>query len=281
MSMAEVSQQAAPSLSFTVEGRQIDVELPPPGRSPSVIVLGLPKAGSTLLHGMMEQMADEAGLTYFALAQKMYTSGVLPPQVPAEATKLFVPQGYLFGGFRGVPPEVALPTWASGKTILLVRDPRDMLTSLYFSQAYSHRPPGGEEDGAARQQFDKQRAEAQAMPIDDFALERFKRIVALYRQIGRKLQGVKHKTYRYEDVIFDKANWLKDIIKTLELSVSDDWIAANVAKFDVIPDEERPDKHVRRVTPGDFKEKLKPETIAKLDRAFADIYESYGYARGI
>jgi len=277
--MTAATTAEAPALSFEVEGRAIEVELPPPGRAPSVMVLGLPKAGSTLLHGMMEAIAGPSGLTYFALAQKMYTSGVLPPQVPAEATKLFVPDGYLFGGFRGVPPQVEMPKWAPGRTILLVRDPRDMLTSLYFSHAFSHRPPGGEEDGAARQQFDKQRAEAQALSVDDFALDRFRRILSLYKQIGRKLARVDHKVYRYEDVIFDKANWLKDIVKTLKLSAGDDWVDANVARFDVVPQEERPDKHVRRVTPGDFKEKLKPQTIAKLDRAFADIYGKYGYDR--
>lgn len=279
MSDAAMADAPVGSMSFSVEGRTIDVALPPPGPNASVMVLGLPKAGSTLLHGMMESMSGPAGLTYFALAQKMYTSGVLPPQVPAAVSSIFVPKGYLFGGFRGVPPAVELPKWASGRTILLVRDPRDMLTSLYFSHAFSHRPPGGEEDGRARQQFEKQRAEAQALPIDAFALDRHRRIVSVYRQVGKKLARVGHKTYRYEDVIFDKSNWLKDIIKTLGLSVGEDWVDANIARFDVVPKDEHPDKHIRRVTPGDFKEKLKPETIAKLDRAFADIYREYGYVR--
>lgn len=279
MSAATTAEAPGKSLTFDVEGRTIEVELPPPGSAPSVMVLGLPKAGSTLLHGMMESLAEPAGLTYFALAQKMYTSGVLPPQVPAEASSLFVPEGYLFGGFRGVPPAIELPSWSAGRTILLVRDPRDMMTSLYFSHAFSHRPPGGEEDGAARQQFEKQRAEAQATSIDDYVLERHKRIVNLYRQMKRKLARISHKTYRYEDVIFEKTSWLKDIVKTLGLRVGEDWIDANVARFDVVPQQENPDKHIRRVTPGDFQDKLKPETIAKLDDAFAEIYRDHGYAR--
>ena len=277
MSMAAVSPKAAtaPSMSFTIEGRQIDVRLPPPGPSSSVVVLGLPKAGSTLLHGMMENMARDLGLTYFALAQQMYTSGVLPPQVPPEVSQVFVPEGYLFGGFRGVPPKVELPTWASGRTILLVRDPRDMLTSLYFSHAMSHGAPGG--DGAAKARFEQQRAEAQAQSIDDFALERSKLVAHIYRLIDKKLKNIDHKVYRYEDVIFEKVDWLRDIATYLKLPISDGMITDTIAKYDIVPSKESPDKHIRRVTPGDFESKLQPETIRQLDEAFADIYQRYGY----
>lgn len=44
------------------------------------------------------------------------------------------------------------------------------------------------------------------------------------------------------------------------------------------PAQERPDKHVRRVTPGDHREKLQPATIARLNEAFGDVLERFGYS---
>jgi hypothetical protein len=37
--------------------------------------------------------------------------------------------------------------------------------------------------------------------------------------------------------------------------------------------------HVRHVTPGDFRNKLRPETIARLDEVFAEALARLGYAR--
>jgi hypothetical protein len=39
------------------------------------------------------------------------------------------------------------------------------------------------------------------------------------------------------------------------------------------PAQERPDKHVHRVTPGDHREKFQPTTIARLNEAFGDVLE--------
>jgi hypothetical protein len=36
--------------------------------------------------------------------------------------------------------------------------------------------------------------------------------------------------------------------------------------------------HMRKVTPGDYREKLRPETIAELNRRFSEVLDALGYS---
>jgi hypothetical protein len=49
-------------------------------------------------------------------------------------------------------------------------------------------------------------------------------------------------------------------------------------RFDIFPGQEDPSAHIRKVTPGDYKQKLKPETIAQLNDFFQDILSRYQYS---
>ena len=45
----------------------------------------------------------------------------------------------------------------------------------------------------------------------------------------------------------------------------------------VIPNKENIHKHLRKGQPGDYRSKLKPETIEYLDEKFAPILSRFGY----
>ncbi|MBA3812152.1 MAG: hypothetical protein H0X27_11035, partial [Caulobacteraceae bacterium] len=137
-------------IAFEVGGHRCALAIPPPGDPGvgTVFLLGLPKAGSTLLARLMTPVVRSAGLTYVAVQDALHGLGVPPGDYPAEVNRAFQPNGYAFGGFRSLPGALALPPYACDRTVLLVRDPRDMLTSLYFSLALSHAPPGGGAGGA-------------------------------------------------------------------------------------------------------------------------------------
>ena len=49
------------------------------------------------------------------------------------------------------------------------------------------------------------------------------------------------------------------------------------AQNDIRPVEEDMSKHIRKGTPGDHREKLQKETIAKLNDIFRDTCSFYGY----
>ncbi len=273
------SPDPARAIAFELNGRQFTFRLPDPGdrEIASVFLVGLPKAGSTLLNRLMQPITAAAGLSFVGLQETMYTMGVAPREIPAAVNAAFSPTGYVYGGFRSLPGGFAIPAFAADRTILLVRDPRDMLTSLYFSLASSHRPPGTAVGETLATAFKEQRDEANRTSIDAFALEKADIVSGQFRRVAQRLSGVPHKLYRYEDVVFEKMSWARSMIDYLGLSVPVSAIEKAVEDNDLRPDLEDPTRHVRKVVPGDHREKLRAETILQLNSRFEPILRRYHY----
>lgn len=158
---------------------------------------------------------------------------------------------------------------------MLVRDPRDALTSLYYSVAYSHVPPGTAESSRLLESFEARRARALSLAIDEFVMQE---APGQARLIKRTLANApRHRRYRYEDVIFDKPAWVADMVDYLRLSLPQRQVEAIVARNDVVPEEDAPNEHIRHVTPGDHRDKLKPETIVFLNKRLEGVLQSLGY----
>jgi hypothetical protein len=87
------------------------------------------------------------------------------------------------------------------KTICLIRDPREMLVSGYYSCAYSHGLSG--ETGIRARQIEN-RESALSMGINGFALAGFERLKpALERMRGILEHNPNAVPLRYEDMIDD------------------------------------------------------------------------------
>ncbi|GAB5377666.1 MAG: hypothetical protein AcusKO_41280 [Acuticoccus sp.] len=82
---------------------------------------------------------------------------------------------------------------------------------------------------------------------------------------------------RYEDVIFQKAVFARDIAAVLSAEVAPQRLDAIAAQNDVRPDEERPTEHIRQVRPGNFAEHLSQEAQDYLRTKFAPIFARFGY----
>lgn len=235
----------------------------------SIFIVGLIKSGSTLLNRLMRPLSEAAGFHFNAPANDFRRKGL----ELRDAKVTFDPVGQAYGGFRHLP--WPLPDFAANRTVLLVRDPRDALTSLYFSVAYSHGPPGSTDTTLLLRKFEARRAKARAMTIDAFVLDEVGAFAALAEKTIDHIPA--HRLYRYEDVVFDKLPWTLDMLDYFGLSVPERRVAAIVGRNDVRPSEEDPQAHVRRVTPGDHREKLKPQTIAALDHRLAPLLRRFGY----
>jgi hypothetical protein len=266
-------------IGFELDGCPFSFRTAHPGDTsiPSIFLVGLPKAGSTLLNRVMRPIAAAAGLSFVGLQETMFSMGVAPQDIPSAVNAAFAPTGYAFGAFRSLPGAFELPAYAAGRTILLVRDPRDMLTSLYFSVARSHRPPGNAVGGELAADFEERRRETMGMSIDAFALARAPVVVDQYGKVTGKLSAIDHRLYRYEDIIFDKLSWTRDMMAYLDLTAPAGVVESAVAANDVRPRVEDPAQHVRKVDPGDHREKLRPETIAELDALFEPILRRHHY----
>ncbi|MBA3810890.1 MAG: hypothetical protein H0X27_04445 [Caulobacteraceae bacterium] len=235
----------------------------------SIFIVGLVKSGSTLLNRIMRPLCQTAGLRFSAPANDARQRGI----ELADVEVTFEPEGQAYGGFRNLP--WPLPDFAANRTVFLVRDPRDALTSLYYSVAYSHGAPGSTDGTAMLERFERRRAKVRAMTIDAFVLGEAAALARLIEKTLGRLPA--HRRYRYEDVIFDKQAWALDMLGYLGLSVSERRVAKVVGRNDLVPAREDPQAHIRRVTPGDHRAKLQARTIAGLDDRLAGVLERLGY----
>ena len=184
----------------------------------------------------------------------------------------------LYYGFRNLPPMFRDPAADIGsmRFVLLVRDPRDALVSEYFSfgtKAGSHVAPKNNP-----QAFLARKAATDDIGIDDYVLKsaaNLNRKLADYRDNMNFDLGLLR---RYEQVFFDKQTFLAEIFDHFGIEVPEKVIATVAARHDIRPEQEDPTKHIRKGLPGDHQEKLRPETIARLNDIFRDVGAFYGYS---
>ncbi len=155
------------------------VRLPPAtGTRSSVLAFSIWKAGSSLLYALLRELCPHAGLTYFGLDDELFEQDSF--KRPLDVGSVFVDRGYCYGGFRCFP-FYPVPILESARTIWLVRDPRDMLVSLYV-----------------------ERERAKTMSTDEWVGENY--AAPLLSLEGCFAQGFTRRSnvaiYRYEDVIF-------------------------------------------------------------------------------
>ena len=245
----------------------------------SVLSFSLPKAGSVMLENIMVDLARKAGLGYFSLETALFERGVAVDDTPKQASKLFFPAGYCYGGFRRLPTSFDIPILGTSKKILLIRDPRDMLVSLYFSITKSHAPPGTDAGGEALERFERDRAKVSETPIDVFMRHRAERFSKLYLSYDRILDDPSLRVYRYEDVLYEKRRWVADICEWFDWDIAENARNKIADAHDLIPGSENPGEHVRRAHPGDHREKLDEKTISFLNDLLAPILDRHGYER--
>jgi hypothetical protein len=179
--------------------------------------------------------------------------------------------------------------------ILHLRDPRDVLVSMYYSYCFIH---AGEIAGNTGY-----RKEIAERGIDDFVLGKASdrsgsypgdygtgghledvigNMPKRYADYTDKLLGKPNVTLvKYEEMVTNYRAWLEKFIRPFALKdegrVVDELVSMAPRLFpkrsqDVM-------NHLRHVTPGDYRNKLKPETIRQLDAIFAGTLDALGYER--
>lgn len=254
----------------SMQGQVFDVALPVPrSGQKSGYAFAFAKSGSTLLNNLIVTYCTSCDIPTFSLFDSAFANGVPTHQIGDDAMACFAPSGVIYTGFRHYPRfDLDLDDC---NVLLLVRDPRDMLVSMYFSVARSHVIPKRHE------RLKRERAKAASLTIDEFVLSRasiFSRIHAVYQ---KKLPLERIKVYRYEDVVFEKRAWLADIVASLDLPVDRDLIDMVVERFDIVPQTEDDREHIRQVYPGDHRVKLEQATIERLNEQLAGFLSSYDY----
>ena len=265
------------------DGRVI-FALPPtkaPGRE-SVIYFTLPKSGSVMLTQFMAQLCPEVGLTRVYIEGKFFELGIRGDffqsskrqnVAPASTSAIYLDKGYCYGS-PILPLAYDIPILGKVKAILLVRDPRDMLVSLYYSFGESHPTPG-----KASEVIRETRELARRVGIDEYVIHEAPRYARMLRQYHEKVvSSPLTKVFRYEDVVYDKAKWISEICAHFGWDVPLETQEAFAKSADVFPAQEKPEEHIRQVHPGNYKKKLHPTTITQLDEVLSDAMAPFGYA---
>ena len=256
-----------------------------------IVVFTLHKSASMFIHGQCELLSKMAGLTYHS--PNLKDSGLSARSLLTDKNLWSVRRGC----FAPIRFFVDIPRLPDYQVILHLRDPRDVLVSMFYSYCFIH---AGEV--AANTGYRKAVAER---GIDDFVLakasDRSREIRGDYGTGGHieDLVGNLPRRYRdyldrlvgkpnvtlvsYEEMVTNYPAWLRKFIAPFPIPVPeksrliDDLTAQTPLLFpkreqDVL-------HHVRHVSPGDYRIKLKPSTIRHLDEIFADTLERLGYEK--
>lgn len=187
-----------------------------------------------------------------------------------DALICFQKEGYIYTGFRHYP-SFELRLTDQSPIAILVRDPRDMLVSLYYSVRDSHEIPSGHEH------LTQERQKSKGAVVDEWVSGNFLPYIDAFNQYQERLKGLPVVTFRYEDVIYDREAWLSALVNCLGLPFDKGVVKRVAATHEKVPKAESPADHIRQVHPGDHRRKLRGDTIGFLTERLEEFLRFYGY----
>jgi len=232
----------------------------------SVLFLTMHKAGSVLMGNTLLQ--NMVGLEHCDYTAKVFLG--------EEIKKIeFHKKGYVYGPIRinlanssDEYTKVVELVCNQGflktrKVIFMVRDPRDILVSSYFSFAYSHKARPGEEES-----FEKMRNVIKETKIDEYVLENASALNSRFEIMHNLISyTASHIVIRYEDMINEYEKFINKISEIVSLNPE----VIEKLKMESRPlDKENIMNHKRSGKPGGYKNHLKCETINSLNQILKD-----------
>ena len=240
--------------------------------NPSIIHFTVHRCASQFILNIFKIIEEDSDMTHIQLEGYFWFGG----QRYERSKEVYKRFGYMYGPFYGMDKEeltIPIANLNDFKIFLMLRDPRDVLTSYYLYQAHSTY------ENPAKQEFLKERnKEVQAKSIDTWVLEKAPLFKARYEEYLKKLHGKPNVLFlKYEDMIADFDHWISRLIEFSGLKLRDKTIESikKTADFKVAKEDKA--SHKRQVTPGDHKRKLKDETIKVLNVQFENILQAFQY----
>jgi hypothetical protein len=263
---------------------------------PSLVFCSLARCGSTFAGYVLHQLAERSGMTPFDLdgyvfnlpirtptdrmAAVLVDQGIkhslAPPALQEQFAALIRPSGALYGPFRHSAVLNYLPALESLKILILLRDPRDALTSRYYWSAFGQNRRAFPN---LRENVRQKNTKYDYSSVDTYVLSRSFDYLKEYKAYCAYLAANPNSTLtRYEDMIADFQGWLRIVRTILGLPLNRRALSQITKQVTLGAVAEDATAHKRQVIPGDHRRKLKPETIARLNELFHDEMEFLGYA---
>ncbi|MEM9904052.1 MAG: sulfotransferase domain-containing protein [Cyanobacteria bacterium P01_D01_bin.44] len=186
---------------------------------------------------------------------------------------VFYPEGMLYSPLRKYVPVPEIDQYC---ILLMLRDPRDVIVSEYFSVAYSHVLSPHK---MRKEELLNRRSQVQKMTVDEYALEKAKHYQQVYSEYCNHLIKAQNiKFLRYEDFMQNFNFWIQQLEDCLKISISEEdrdrLYELKGGDAEII---ENKLKHIRKGTPGDYKNKLTEETQDFLNSKFKEILLTLNY----
>ncbi|UCC39016.1 MAG: sulfotransferase domain-containing protein [Candidatus Aminicenantes bacterium] len=246
----------------------------------SIIFFTVHKAGSSFIGSILKKIVIEAGLTPVDLDGYFFNLGKGDAWEGGGRINrkiYYCPNGYSYGPFRSFNQGIS--NLDDYKIILVLRDPRDVIVSSYYS-LYSHAFLIGE--GKKKQKIRMNRREDKwRCGIDQFVINKLKSRPSYldnYYKYYFSLIGKPNVLFlKYENMVTDFETWLDKLLKFLDLNTSPHLKDEIINLSDLEVGRDNIYKHKRQVLPGDHRLKLKKETIEILNSESQEILELFDY----
>lgn len=233
------------------------------------------KCASSLFSGYVLKNVD--GLRHVDYAKKIYRSGAINSLV-------FDKTGFVYGPLRlsidpVLPAQKRLLEIITDSdfvrhkiAVFLVRDPRDILVSAYYSFGYTHRLARVNEIRARQEQL---RYEIQSKTLDEYVLDSADSILRNFEIADRLRKAcTRSVVLKYEDMIEDWDTFVNDFTKYMSVN---QMVLTQI--YEKTRPREREDISSRRRSGqvAGFRSKLKEDTIASINCTFNDILQRFEY----
>lgn len=264
---------------FRVERELLEGIRAPKSDRSSVIHFSMNKAATQYTKDILVQCAQENGMTpahfneYAFYTQLPYLTGLSRDEMK-DYRHIFQPHGYLYTAFGGFVQ--GIENLEDYRVVLMVRDPRDVLVSWYYSLAYSHSIPPA--SSSRHQEYLRKRKEARKMTVDEHVLSKSDRMLTIYNNYLEGLLGHHQDPFMtsYEQMTADFPAWLERLLTYCGFEIRERDFQQLVERHQALqPDQEDKQEHIRKGKPGDYLDKLQPETIAQLNEKYSLILEEF------
>ena len=235
---------------------------------PTILLFTAHKCASTFTSKVVGQLAEAANMIevnfarFFIYNKKSYQLGQAD-----FLKKAFFKKGYYYGPFRSFKN---LPDIEEYRILLILRDPRDVLTSHYFSTAFSH--------PIMNKNIYDERQKALQQTIDEYVMTNAEKTREYYKDYCEKALPLPNTLFlKYEDMISDFEPWFRKLATHINMDENKELIENIIANSNFKVEKENKYSHIRSIKSGDYLDKLKPETIEFLNEFFKDELKALGY----
>lgn len=235
--------------------------LKPKSQNKSIIFFTTHKCASTFFDIFFKETVKESGLVNINFDEfKGRYEGLLSLDKIYEKSPK--DKGFSFAPVRAYQK---FANKESYKVILCLRDPRDVLVSLYYSMMYSHTVNSNKILNVRNNYKDK---------IDDFVISYANKYFDIYTEYMHELDD--YFFINYTDLIKNPKKILLNTLEYLEINLP----IEKVNKYSISlqnPIKENIYNHKRSGKSGQYKTHLNKKTIEKLNIIFSDINNFYNF----